>query len=135
MLVTYFDILFAYDSGTETMEVTGTKIFFGLELEGHIDDMLDHSLTESYEDTRETLDIWVKLTATQSDWMADFLMADDKQITIDLTTYDVVNYSDKINFELFKNTTIGAFLKLKFLCKELGVLDPLTPIGQNDPNA
>ena len=135
MLFTNLDITFKYNAGAETRALVANKIEFGLRLFGHIDELLDYTLSEDYEEARQTIEVLIKLSREDSNWMADFLTANDKQIIIDNTTYNVANEKMSSDFPLFKGMNIGTFPRLVFRRKEVGVLDPSVQVAQNDPNA
>lgn len=135
MLFTDLNVTFKFDSDQEERTFLCTKVVFALELIGHIDEMFDFTLKENYEDARQDIEIWVKLNQEESIWMKDFLIASDKKLIIDGTTYEVVNAEKKIDFPLFRDTPLGTFPKMKFRRKQLGVLDPSVLIGDQNQNA
>ena len=124
MLFTNLEVTFAYSAGSESRVFLCSRIIFGLEYIGEIEEHFDLSLSEEYEDARQRIEIWVKLNQEEAIWLKNFLIAGDKQLTIDNTTYNVVNAEKKIKFPLYKGSNIGSFPKLKFRRKELGILDP-----------
>jgi len=130
MLFTNIEITFSYDAGAETQTLTASKVEFGLELIGQIDENFDYTLSEAYEDARQTIEVSLLLDQAQSIWMKNFLIAADKVITMDDVEYEVANADLNISFPLYKGTKLGTFPKLKFRRKELGVLDPSVYIGE-----
>ena len=60
MLFTDLNVTFKFNSDSEERTFLCTKVVFGLELIGHIDEMFDYTLEENYSEARQKIEIWVK---------------------------------------------------------------------------
>lgn len=129
-------VTFSYNSDANTKDLVCDYVVFGIEFIGQVDEMLDFSLEEDYDGVRQTIELQVALDLSETLWVAEFLAADDKKLTIDGTDYEIVNQGRRANFPLFKKSYIGTHPKLKFMVKTLGIADPgvysgaLNDIGQ-----
>jgi len=96
------------------------NVVFGLKIDAHVDEMLDYDLQETINNVHRTLTIEAVLTAAEASDMATFITDDqtfDKEITVDSTTYTVVNDPSnfKIDFGLWNKSNARAKIKMKFI--------------------
>lgn len=113
-------------------------VIFGYEILNNVLELLDGSLHEDWDDDpelrgRQTIELRVKLDLMEAMFMWKFLRSPDKTLVIDNMQYDVVNADRMMSAPLFKETNIGVHPKLKFRCKNLGLVTPTLKIGGTLP--
>lgn len=101
-------------------EYVDANVVFGLKIDGQVDELLDYDLNETINNVYRTLTIEAIVDATQAAGIADFISDNggfDKEITVDTTTYVVVNDPSnyKIDFSLWNGSNARSKIKLKFI--------------------
>lgn len=106
------NVLFEYSGGSDTL--TCDWVRYSLEFVGDVVEMFDFTLRENFFGVRESFDIKLRLDIDQQLFMEAFLFDTDKALTIDSTTYDVVNANQKINYPQWGKTNYAIHPTLKF---------------------
>jgi hypothetical protein len=116
------NIIFRFN-GSDARTLRCNWVKFGMEINGEIDELLDHELYENWEDGDIRLRISLEIMLYLSDalWMQVFIIARDKVIIIDGNAFEIVNSFRKIDFDLWKNSNAGVELEMKFKCRTTGI--------------
>lgn len=123
MLVREIEVTFIH-YGMHQHTLKCDYVLFGLEFLGDVVEMFDDSLVENYRGGRERIELKVKLDLTESNFIADFLLATDKVLVIENYQYEVVNDMREAQFPLFKGSIIGTYPTLRFKKKTKGLTNP-----------
>lgn len=118
MIQTSKDVLLHFGGSPGEDRTLQCDVIFGQMIDGETDERLDYLMYEYHHARRRTLKCRsFFLTAEDGFWLASFLKATDKTITVNETEeFSVVNRQgnlDKI-FDLIKGSNVRADLELKF---------------------
>lgn len=128
MKIQNVDVTFSHSADVETRTFMVSECVFGVEIIGEVLELVDYTLEENDEGVRQTIEMKMTLDLFKTIFIAQFLAATDKKITIDGTVFEVVNGSRRMSFPMFKKSNIRTNPKLSFRVKTPGIQTPTIAI-------
>jgi hypothetical protein len=125
------NILFSSAHGTFEMLC---NLEYGFEIIGEVDENIDASLSEAHEDIRMFFELEIQDVSPENAInIAWFCFDSDKMLTIDGSTFGVVNASGNYNkkIELWEKSNFAGTVKLAFRRKMTGI-DYIAPLVDDE---
>lgn len=116
-----------------TINLPATSIEMGVLPVGKIKEMIDFSEKEDLRGGKQTFEIVLKLDNSEAIWMSNFLLSTDKQITVDGSTFFVVqNGINDVKFALWQRSAAAVEIKLRLRTKGVALTASSSYTGHDD---
>lgn len=115
-------ITFLHNAGANSLVLECEKVRYKVQRNGKTYESVNFNLEEDINGARLIIELtpWI-IGLPNADFIADFFVAEDKQIVIDGVTIDVATDQNELGFDPLDGTKYGAKPKLVLKKKTLGI--------------